>query len=312
LILETGKGPMQFRSVATTVVLAALTSTCSGDPPRPPAAPSPAPAPLSIQTALDAAVPGATIIVPAGTYREALRITTSGVTLKGEGNVVLDGEAFPDSTPTAGVLIQAADVTVSGLTILRFHRGIASDAARCRITNNYVGHGRAPNTAAPAIGIELVSRQWWRQGASDCEVTGNTIRGVNGIGIHVGGDRNIIRGNTIADVERSAGILIVSANDSQIVGNTVSRSVVGILLGHGGNPKEAPTNRNLVAENQSSGNVEFGVGVSGWYTRENRLERNRASDNRVIDLYMRPEECGRIVDNVWRENQGSRNCPTIQ
>jgi nitrous oxidase accessory protein NosD len=307
---------MQLRSTSAAVVLAALTATCSGDAPRPPTSPSPAPqTPFSIQTALDAALPGATIVVPAGTYREALRITTPGVTLRAEGEVVLDGESFPESTTTqtAGVLIQAADVTVSGLTVLRFHRGIVADVARCRITNNYVGHGRSSRTFGQGIGIELVSRQWWRQaGASDCEVSGNTVRGIDGVGILVGGDRNVVRGNFVADVQGAAGILVRSAYDSQIIDNRVANNPTGIFVGDSGSPKDTQTLRNVVADNQSANNTRYGIGVAGWYTHESRFERNRASSNGQVDLYMNPDECARKVDHVWKDNQGSRNCPAIQ
>jgi pectin methylesterase-like acyl-CoA thioesterase len=39
----------------------------------------------SIQAAIDAAVPGTTILVRAGTYRENLEIVTDGLTLRGAG-----------------------------------------------------------------------------------------------------------------------------------------------------------------------------------------------------------------------------------
>ena len=43
----------------------------------------------SIQDAVDAASPGDTVIVKAGTYRESVRISTDGLTLRAHGGVTL-------------------------------------------------------------------------------------------------------------------------------------------------------------------------------------------------------------------------------
>src|SRR5262249_40026080 len=60
----------------------------------------------SIQAALDAAAPGTTIIVRAGTYAENLAITTDGIKLVGQGAVLV-----PPSTP---VVTACSDPDPSG------------------------------------------------------------------------------------------------------------------------------------------------------------------------------------------------------
>ena len=50
----------------------------------------------SIQAAVDAASPGDTIMVRAGTYRESVRIQTDGLTLRTEGNVTLKPLKYGD------------------------------------------------------------------------------------------------------------------------------------------------------------------------------------------------------------------------
>ena len=44
----------------------------------------------SIQAAVDAASPGDTVMVRAGTYRESVRIQTDGLTLRAQGSVTLE------------------------------------------------------------------------------------------------------------------------------------------------------------------------------------------------------------------------------
>ena len=77
-------------------------------------------------------------------------------------------------------------------------------------------------------------------------------------------------------------------------------------------PKDGGTNRNGVAENQASANEQFGIGVSGWYTRDNWLERNRGWNNGIVDLFTEPNECDAPLGNVWQDNQGTKNCSRIR
>src|ERR1044071_3709635 len=79
----------------------------------------------SIQAAVDAARPGDTIVVRPGTYRESVRISTPGLTLRGSGDrtVVMPAAgraASGDDCAGAGngiCVLGAADRTVDGVTI---------------------------------------------------------------------------------------------------------------------------------------------------------------------------------------------------
>jgi parallel beta-helix repeat protein len=72
----------------------------------------------SIQAAVDAAEPGDTVSIQAGTYAEAVDVTTSDLTLEGAGEnvTVLEGEGIADN----GIEIRADGVTVRQLTVQHF------------------------------------------------------------------------------------------------------------------------------------------------------------------------------------------------
>ena len=69
----------------------------------------------SIQAAIDAARPGDTILVKPGTYAEALKITTDGLTLKGSRGTVL---TMPDDAEPCLVFDPGAPPTLEGICVL--------------------------------------------------------------------------------------------------------------------------------------------------------------------------------------------------
>jgi Ca2+-binding RTX toxin-like protein len=111
---------------------------------------------MSIQAAIDAASDGDTIYVHAGTYNESLSITKDGITLMAIGDVVLQGNLLnqlgvPSGVPlndyfeayhpayagSDGIVLNANDVTISGLTITGFSVGISlHTSADASITDN--------------------------------------------------------------------------------------------------------------------------------------------------------------------------------
>jgi len=93
----------------------------------------------SIQAAVDAASPGDTVMVRAGTYRESVKIQTDGLTLSAEGRVTLkpvkygDGQCYlpghvagfcvvpVDFDPSLGSYTRrVSDVTITGFRIVGF------------------------------------------------------------------------------------------------------------------------------------------------------------------------------------------------
>ena len=97
----------------------------------------------SIQAAVDAATPGDTVMVKAGTYRESVRIQTDGLTLRAQGSVTLEppnygaGECYlpghvaafcvvpADFDPSLGTYTRRVrNVTITGFRIVGFDDGV--------------------------------------------------------------------------------------------------------------------------------------------------------------------------------------------
>jgi hypothetical protein len=69
----------------------------------------------TIQAAVNAAVEGDTILIAAGTYNEAVRVTTPGLRIRGasRNGTILDGQ----STKKVGILVEADRVVVENMTL---------------------------------------------------------------------------------------------------------------------------------------------------------------------------------------------------
>jgi nitrous oxidase accessory protein len=120
---------------------------------------------VSLQAMIDAAAPGDTLVIPAGTYHAPLLIDKP-LTLEGQAWPVIQGDGSGDV-----ILIEAPDVTVrgfvvrgTGISLDREDAGIRSTGANTVLENNRVEDA--------LFGIYL-------QQAADSVVRGNTIRGMD-------------------------------------------------------------------------------------------------------------------------------------
>ena len=211
----------------------------------------------SIQAAVDAASPGDTIVVKAGTYRESIRISTNGLTLRAHGNVTLKppkygyGECYlpdhevgicvvpPDFNPATGSYAsRLRDVTITGFLIT----GFEGDGVFGFGTENFkVSHVvAAGNTAYGVASFDGVGTTFSHNAASGSQDAGIYVGDSpaanavvtenrawdNALGIPVRHSRNVVVSNNHS-WGNCIGVLLLAdgqetgSGDSAVLNNTV-------------------------------------------------------------------------------------------
>jgi len=186
---------------------------------------------LTIQAAVDAASPGDTILVAAGTYRENVRIDTSYLTLIGESRetIIIDGGGI-GNVITVGYYNPVSNTTISGFTIQNGTFGIFSESRQnIIIRDNIISHTRFS-------GIRLI------QCKGKFIIANNTVTNNDETGIYVGDNRGtevviIIENNTVTKngyVNDKEGIYVGGTSPGpaaiKISGNTLSNNLNGIRI----------------------------------------------------------------------------------
>lgn len=229
----------------------------------------------SIQSAVDAATAGDTIMVCAGTYNENVTIGTS-LTLAGAqaGVSVADrtsgasDEAIVNGTGGSTIQINASNVTIDGFTLTN-SEGLSSvydnEQSNVTVTNNFIGNETNSGTS-PVIGIYV---EGVSSSLNNIVIDGNDISDIHQTGGYASamgiliGDSNgagttidglVIHGNTISN--------ITARTDAWRVGH----GAYGILLNHGTSPSAGST-PNAQITNNTITNLEglwaHGIGLEG-------------------------------------------------
>jgi parallel beta-helix repeat protein len=184
----------------------------------------------TIQAAVDAAMPGDTVVVPPGTYRESVLIDKSDLTLRGSSGAVIDAHGFSngirvgsgEETPgPAGFPVcpplALRNVTVEGLTVQGAADNgiflIGVDGFRVR-GSRYLGnqeYGVFPRCSTDGL------------------VDGNLAEGANDTGIYVGNDTSVtVTGNRA--VGNTSGFEVENSSSVVVRGNRASGNTAGILV----------------------------------------------------------------------------------
>ncbi|MFF4487951.1 nitrous oxide reductase family maturation protein NosD [Streptomyces sp. NPDC001544] len=194
----------------------------------------------SIQKAVDAAKPGDTVLVTAGTYRESVKITTPWLTLRGDGRktVIRPGKKKSDTSCAgygngicvAGTKSWRVDgVTIADLTVTGFARAGVFAVGTDHLTVRQV---TADKNKLWGIAEERSVRSL---------VRGNTVRDNGDAGVFLANtmlteagakdtrgtivDRNVLKGNRIGVTVRRLRNITVAHND--VTGNCAGVFVVG-------------------------------------------------------------------------------------
>lgn len=242
----------------------------------------------TVRAALDACLPGGTVIVHPGTYREGNLVIDKPVTLLGEGWPRLDGEHRFEV-----VTITAPHVTVRGFELRDGGSGSLHDFAGIKVANTRgvtLEHNRILGCS---FGIYFSK-------ATDGVASGNEIIGDpagrtdQGNGIHAWYcERLAIDGNRVA--RHRDGIYLEFVHDSTLTGNAVAdcqRYGLHFMTAH----------RNRYRENEFLRN---GAGVAVMYSREVRMEANRflqSWGNAAYGLLLKEISDSRISGNTFERN----------
>ena len=256
----------------------------------------------SIQAAVDAAPPGATIYVKRGTYAENVAITKDGITLLSRGaNIVppaiavgnacsspgatategicaVGDVSFPDEGPPV-VNVPLKNVTISGFNVTGFPgSGIFFLGAENPVVKRNV------TTQNEEYGIARFS-------SSGGVIIGNKASGSDEAGIYVGDSPNadvLVAGNEAAD-NGAFGLFFRDAAHGDVVGNRVHGNCIGaIVLNTGGNvAADWRFTANRITDNtafcpaseEEQTDASSGIGIAIAGGAENKIYGNFIRDN---------------------------------
>jgi len=233
----------------------------------------------AIQPLLDSAAPGATITIPAGTYRESLRFAKP-VTLVGQAGAIIDGR------DTSGAMVRPtwAYITGNDVTIRGFKM-------------QYAAGTNVQGSVENAFGVQ-------RFVLEDCDI------GFSYVNVNLtGAIDSIIRNCSIHDAKHLG--LRISA-PSPTVGRGQHNLIISNKLFHNdrtGEPDPGADGGNLKATGQDNlmldGNESYDSGVGLWLDvscANATYRNNRVHDNDTVGIHDETSTASKIYNNVAYRN----------
>lgn len=246
-----------------------------------PAVPVP---PGDLQTALEAARPGDTLLLEPGIHSGPVLVERR-VRITGRPGAVLQGDL------RGTTLVLAADgIVVEGLVVRGSGEDLSSDDAVIRLHEAQGVTVRGCQVEARAFGIYV-------RGGGHHRIVGNVVRGDasiplnrRGNGIHLWHTvSNLVRGNDLAEVRD--GIYLSFAHENEIVDNAGEGQRYGIHYMY--------SERNTLRGNRFS---RCTGGIALMFSMRNRVEENETVDNRDFGLLCQQLEETRIAGNRIERN----------
>ncbi len=274
----------------------------------------------SIQAAIDYALPGDSIRVYSGTYKENLNIDKK-IKLYGDDmeSTIIDGGGTGDV-----IFISANNVSITKFTIINSGSGssntgiMLNEVQNCTISNNNVSLNNND-------GI-------WFYKSSEIKLHNNIVSFNDGQGIYLyKSSLNSIEGNTVLS-NYEAGIVVDQSNDNIIQNNKASgtigysswfrdygdgieissssRCIIkdneilsnndnGIILDHS---SQNTVSNNIVSKNGLDLFWTSGSGIYITHSNSNTLENNTITQNSVDGIYISSSSNNKLMNNTIKDN----------
>ncbi|WP_106776098.1 cell wall-binding repeat-containing protein [Peptostreptococcus russellii] len=218
----------------------------------------------SIQAAIKAASAGDTILVAPGTYKEALQLNVENLTLKsleGRDNTIIDASNEEGEAADYAVQIGSSGlgtITLEGFTVQGWKNGGINQPMR----------SGGENSAFHVIDNKIIAPEKSNAHGNSIQVSGNGSK-VNG---------NIVEATTLSSNKWSAsGILVVNAENVEVINNTVAGidSAISLDGGKNGNPTREVKNVTIKGNTITGVNTGF---LIGFKSNEITIKENSISD----------------------------------
>jgi len=246
----------------------------------------------TIGAAASVVAAGQTVQVAAGTYPEAVTVSSSGTSSAPIVFTAAPGAAVTLNGQANGFYISGKSwITVNGFTITNTsERGIyGSGSSHVTFTGNHVSYSGRPVSGETASGIYLSN-------VSDSLVSGNTIdhNTDSGIQLTSGSTRNEIRGNVVFSNARgytrqAAGIRLYSSPANTVDGNVSHNNEDSGIESYTG------SNNTLLYDNVSYGNGDHGI--DNYSCTGQRIVSNTVYDNVTAGINVEQNSTGATVAN---------------
>ena len=263
----------------------------------------------SVQSAIDAAAPGTTIVLRAGTYPGDLTITKT-VSLRGQGTVVIQPAAtFSHNVCNDDPHAVGPDgsVVVTGICIGQIlpDETVVKTVADVSLANLQVrGFGAAGMFAAGTTGLRVQNVEFDHNGdygviadlSDHLTFQGNRIHDNGNGGLHLGSDAVITATANQSYRNNAEGILLADSTGAHVDANQLSGNCVGLVAVDTGVP--GPTSDLHISGNIVQGNdrycagdagpggrpAEGGLGMALAGTARATVSGNRITDNVLAGL----------------------------
>jgi parallel beta-helix repeat protein len=258
----------------------------------------------TIQTAIDAAVPGDTIEISAGTYDESIAIDVANLKLVGAGS---DSTTIDGGGSDRVVYVDRADcVEITGLTITNGYNGISASfwTHDLTISNNQIVENDnyaivcGDQSSSIAVIENVIAENSGGvniYGSISCEIKRNSISDCYGEGIGLegaswkseGSSNNIVEGNTISNNGVGVSVNDFSDNNRIFHNNFVSNTVQADASGYANYWDNGPTSGgNYWSDYPGADTNGDGIGDSPYPVGTNNQDMYPFIDLRV---------CGEVV-----------------